>query len=255
EPYTNSLIVNNTVYVPIMNSSNDSAALAVYQNAMPGYEVLGFNHSWESTDALHCRINGIADTGMLSISHQPVSSEQSPFQDYLIHAKITAFSNNSLYSDSILVYYKTEGESLYQSVVMNQDDDDYYSAAIPGYPGDTTINYYIHAADYSGRSENHPYIGKYDPHTFTVSAGLDSPVISINMDNGVRIEWNEIDGAVSYLVYASENPYAEDWGRPIAITSELFYLESVEQRQKYFMVKASTQTTEILRKQTEVTNE
>jgi len=192
---------------------------------------------------------------MLSISHQPVFSEQSPFQDNLIQAKITAFSNNSLYSDSILVYYKTEGETLYQSVVMNLDDDNYYSASIPGYPGNTTINYYIHAADYSGRSENHPYVGKDDPHTFTVSAGLDSPVISISMDNGVRIEWNEVEGAVSYLVYASDNPYIEDWGRPIAITSDLFYVEDIEERQKYFMVIASTQSTEVLRKQMEVINE
>ncbi|MDZ7777165.1 MAG: hypothetical protein U5L09_16890 [Bacteroidales bacterium] len=30
----------------------------------------------------------------------------------------------------------------------------------------TEVYYYIHAADESGRSENHPYIGAYDPHDF-----------------------------------------------------------------------------------------
>ena len=41
-PYTNSLIVNNTVFVPLGTDSvyNDNA-LEVYQDAMPGYEILG----------------------------------------------------------------------------------------------------------------------------------------------------------------------------------------------------------------------
>jgi len=55
QPYTNSLILNKKVIVPIMNSQWDDEALAAYQEAMPGYEVVGFTGSWESTDALHCR--------------------------------------------------------------------------------------------------------------------------------------------------------------------------------------------------------
>src|SRR5690606_29541395 len=51
EPYTNSLIVNDRVYVPIVSSSWNDEALAVYEAAMPGYEVLPFTGSWLSTDA------------------------------------------------------------------------------------------------------------------------------------------------------------------------------------------------------------
>ena len=61
QPYTNSLILNNKVFVPIMNSSWDDDALEVYRDALPGYEVLGFTGSWQSTDALHCRVRGIPD--------------------------------------------------------------------------------------------------------------------------------------------------------------------------------------------------
>ena len=61
QPYTNSLILNNKVFVPIMNSSWDDDALEVYRDAMPDYEVLGFTGSWQSTDALHCRVRGIPD--------------------------------------------------------------------------------------------------------------------------------------------------------------------------------------------------
>ena len=57
QPYTNSLILNKKVFVPQMNSTHDAAALQVYRDAMPGYEVIGdigtSGATWESTDALH----------------------------------------------------------------------------------------------------------------------------------------------------------------------------------------------------------
>tara|TARA_B100001540_G_C15739140_1_gene611379 strand:- start:762 stop:1385 length:624 start_codon:yes stop_codon:yes gene_type:complete len=66
QPYTNSLILNDKVFVPIMNSSWDDEALEVYEIAMPNHEILGFTGSWQSTDALHCRVKGVPD-----ISYSP----------------------------------------------------------------------------------------------------------------------------------------------------------------------------------------
>ena len=63
------MILNNKVFVPVFGSSWDDEALAVYSEALPGYEVIGFNGSWESTDALHCRVKGIPDLKMLQIFH------------------------------------------------------------------------------------------------------------------------------------------------------------------------------------------
>lgn len=40
QPYTNSLILNEKVLLPFVNSTWDDSARAVYQSAMPGYEVL-----------------------------------------------------------------------------------------------------------------------------------------------------------------------------------------------------------------------
>lgn len=65
QPYTNSLILNDKVLVPIMNSSWDDDAIAIYEEAMPGYEILGFTGTWQSTDALHCRVRGIPDTSYI----------------------------------------------------------------------------------------------------------------------------------------------------------------------------------------------
>ncbi|MCK4301809.1 MAG: agmatine deiminase family protein, partial [candidate division Zixibacteria bacterium] len=46
--YTNSIILNDKVLVPLFNSVYDDDALQTYRDAMPGYEVLGFYGSWYS---------------------------------------------------------------------------------------------------------------------------------------------------------------------------------------------------------------
>lgn len=66
EPYSNSLILNKRVFVPVaggIHEADDKAALAVYQAALPDYEIIGVLgdplHPWVSTDALHCRTRGV----------------------------------------------------------------------------------------------------------------------------------------------------------------------------------------------------
>jgi len=77
QPYTNSLILNNKVFVPISNSSWDDDALETYQAAMPDHEILGFTGSWVSTDALHCRVKGIPDLSYTSYSDGDVNMDES----------------------------------------------------------------------------------------------------------------------------------------------------------------------------------
>ncbi len=66
-PYTNSLILNNCVYVPIADKKYENAnraALEVYKEAYPkNYKIYGIRGKketpWLGTDALHCRTNAI----------------------------------------------------------------------------------------------------------------------------------------------------------------------------------------------------
>ncbi len=73
QPYTNSLILNGEVFVPIVGSKDDEAALEVYRNAMPDYKVSGWTGSWDSTDALHCRTKGIPKTRYVPPSDAPMT--------------------------------------------------------------------------------------------------------------------------------------------------------------------------------------
>jgi len=77
QPYTNSLILNNKVYVPIMNSSWDGPAIEVYEQALPDYIIEPFTGSWQATDALHCRVKGIPDLDFMQFSPGDVNMDDS----------------------------------------------------------------------------------------------------------------------------------------------------------------------------------
>ncbi|MCK9616965.1 MAG: agmatine deiminase family protein [Lentimicrobiaceae bacterium] len=169
-PYTNSLILNNKVFVPIGENQWDDEAIAAYQQAMPGYEILGFTGSWYNTDALHCRVIGLADRGLLYINHIPLSGTQVYQEQFQISVSIKAYSHAQLFADSLRVYYKI-GDGNWQFVLMTEGLNNSYITNIPVDCSGGVVQYYIHATDQSGRSANLPFIGRPDPFVFTVLPG------------------------------------------------------------------------------------
>ncbi|MCF8364882.1 MAG: agmatine deiminase family protein [Bacteroidales bacterium] len=167
EPYTNSLILNKRVYVPIMNGQWDDEALASYEEAMPGYEIFGFTGSWESTDALHCRTKGIADLNMVHINHVALLGEQPVQENYQLEATIKAFSGAALHNDSVLIYYRINGGN-WEILNMTNTSGQLWTGLIPGAGQGSQIDYYLYAADQNGNHQNHPFIGQPDPHQFFV---------------------------------------------------------------------------------------
>ncbi len=178
QPYTNSIILNNRVFVPITGSQWDDDAIAAYQQAMPGYEILGFTGSWQSTDALHCRANGIADLDMLHIKHFPLLGDQPAQAEYEIEASITAYSGSPVIDNEVKVFYWINGGSQ-QEIVMTHESGKIYTAILPGASAGSEIAYYIAAADQSGKTSNHPFIGSADPHVFYIGEQL-FPGIAVN---------------------------------------------------------------------------
>lgn len=180
QPYTNSLILNKKVFVPIMNNTNDAAALQVYRTALPGYEVIGIlgtsSAPWESTDALHCRTHEVADKEMLYIKHTPYRGMYDLADGYSFSTKIIAHSNTDLYSDSLFVSYKINQGQWQRSSLVELGNDTFTTILTNVVMGDT-IRYFIHAADFSGRSSDHPYTAALDPHIFSIVPDTAPPVI------------------------------------------------------------------------------
>ena len=175
-PYTNSLILNNKVLVPMgKNSAFNEKALGLYREAMPGYEVIGVENKsyfdgWLNTDALHCRTRGVMDFDMLYIDHREVLFGEQEWQDSMaVVSKVIAYSGADLKQDSLLVYYSIDGEEYHTANMKPTANADEYVAYIKGYKKNSKVNYYVFAADESGRSRQQPVFGSKDPHSFKIA--------------------------------------------------------------------------------------
>ena len=178
-PYTNSLILNDHVFVPITGSQWDNDAIATYEQAMPGYTIVPVMQSdmtpWLNTDALHCRTHELADVGMLYIRHYPVLGSQSASSPIEITTEIKALSGQSLVCDSLLIYYRINNGN-WQSTRLDLVSGDHFRGQLNVQAGDE-VDYYLFAKDQSGRRECHPYIGAADPHHFSVEPlGIQSSI-------------------------------------------------------------------------------
>ena len=174
-PYTNSLILNQSGYVPLGNNTSlNEQALAVYQEAMPGYEIVGvtnndYSISWENTDALHCRTRGVMDFNMLFVDHRDVLHGELEWQDqYPVVSKFIAYSGEPLKTDSLLVYYSIDGGAYQTAHMTATGNPDEYVGYITGYQGGSEIDYYVFGADESGHRYTQPVFAELDPHHFTV---------------------------------------------------------------------------------------
>ncbi len=167
--YTNSLILNNKVLVPIFGSAWDDDALQTYRDAMPGYEVLGFTGSWLDDDAIHCRAMGVPDQFMLFVNHTPTIGAIPPDSALAVTATISDYSRAGLIADSLKVYYRVDSGA-WDYALLSPAGGYEYSGAIPAQPAGSVVDYYIKAADNSGRIETHPFIGEPGAHRYRINA-------------------------------------------------------------------------------------
>ncbi len=156
--YTNSLILNNKVLVPTFNRPvEDEAALQVYRDHMPGYEVLGFTYSgWLTDDALHCRVMNIFDRYLLRVDHNPVQEAVAG-----VAVPVSVFiddrSESGLDMAGTALHWRTNGEPDYHLIqLVAEPEPDWYVAEIPAQPAGTQIEYYVTALDRTGRSAARP---------------------------------------------------------------------------------------------------
>ena len=179
-PYTNSLILNDHVFVPVTGNSHDNEAIAVYEQAMPGYTIVPIMQSdytpWYSTDALHCRTHELADLGMLYLKHYPLLGEKNldDLMDNMmtISVDIKALSGANLVSDSLRIYFRINHGTWHNASLHHTTDNEYtfsFTSINYAWQNGDTVEYYLFAKDESGRVEKHPYIGAADPHLFTIT--------------------------------------------------------------------------------------
>jgi len=193
--YTNSLILNDKVLVPTFNQSPyDANALQAYQDAMPGYEVIGFYSSeWLTDDALHCRALGIADRYLLRVHHVPIV-EWDTYAPIPINAFIDDRSEAGLKGDSLLVYWRAYPTGappprFTETLLAPDVEPDWYLAEIPAQASGTTVDYYIHAVDNIGRREGMPRTEPDAWYSFEVALPTED-VAAHSSEGGTRLNPN-----------------------------------------------------------------
>ena len=178
EPYANSFIFNKKIYVPQWNStasSYDTAAIAAYQNAMPGYEVQGYynnisNSAWLSDDAFHCRVNTKFDENMLFVHHIPVRSANAN-GTVSIDADITPTSLVEASGTYVSYRYKNDSNSIstaWVTVPLSLVSGNTWSVDIPAPGVGVSLQYTIRATDSAGRTYDRSLCGRDDPFIVSI---------------------------------------------------------------------------------------
>jgi agmatine deiminase len=183
EAYVNSLIMNDRVYVPIKggaSAARDAAAIAVYEAAMPGYNIVGVindtgSTGWYDTDALHCRTYQVPDMNTVRITHFPYLEDVEIQENFNFTADIVSLGGGAITS-AILNYRINNGT--WQTENMNHVGNNIYEVDIDVFQLNDEIDYYIEASNSLGKTEFHPLIGEPDPHKFNIIC----PIISLGED-------------------------------------------------------------------------
>jgi N-dimethylarginine dimethylaminohydrolase len=170
--YCNSLILNHKVLVPLFNIPGDAQALATFAAALPGYDVIGFPWgSWYYYDALHCRTRAVFDREMLRMTHRKLDDVVPHLAAHRVESFIDDRSGAGLAAGSLAVNWRLQGQTTWNSVpLVATATANTYAADLPGQAGGATVEYYLAAADQSGRAETLPRGAPVGHYAYTVAA-------------------------------------------------------------------------------------
>jgi len=188
--YTNSLILNRNVYVPLFGIKEDSLALKTWESVMPGYTVKGFSYvldeqpiefkfpftgfdelgvktGWFYDDAVHCRTKAFWDEDMIFISVKKVLPEILIDQEANLYSTIIDYSGEGLSTKDIILSWKIKGESKWNEIKMSMDNHpNHWTASFPKHEKDKIIEYYVEVKSNSGKTQRRPISAPEGYYTF-----------------------------------------------------------------------------------------
>lgn len=154
--YTNSSFINKTLIVPTYNIPEDTIALNIYKDALPGYTITGINSnaSIGASGALHCITKELGTDDPLLISHQRLQDTYNTTTPY----QVIALMKHRTGIQTAMMYWRTDTTLPYIAVPMNAvvGSPGYYAGAISPQSVGTIIYYYVQAQSVSGKQQVRP---------------------------------------------------------------------------------------------------
>lgn len=190
--YTNSVFINNKVLVPFYRAEYDTIAQRIYEEALPGYEIIGIdcdnsgNNIISLSGAIHCITKAVGVDEPLLINHSP--KKDGPFET-AVTFEATAQHISGI--ASMELYYKI-GNSPYQSLPMANTSGNNYECTVTNLVANQTIEYYFSATANSGKTINRPIVAPAGGFQFKMTQTFPS-THAIEINNGWNIISSYID--------------------------------------------------------------
>lgn len=168
--YTNSLIVNRSLFVPQFNlPGSDSTAIEIYREAMPGYKIVPVfcRRGATAGGAVHCLTNSVAAREPVLIRHTWYRDTVEQAPGYEIAASIMTRSGIKKAN----VFWSNFPGGPFQPVIMQNISGDLYSATIPRQEGVNNIYYYITAESNSGKTGIKPIVAPGYTYNISIRGG------------------------------------------------------------------------------------
>ncbi len=167
--YTNSIIINDLVLVPVFGVSDDAIALDTYRQAMPGYNIVGINCDeliLSAAGALHCMTREIGAAEPTLIQHGRLYGDEDQGNGFEVRAEIR--SPKGITEPSL--WYRNKSNHYFEKINMQQESTHIYTARLPLMPPGSTVQYYIQASDQSGVITKKPLPAPAGYYEFTVKS-------------------------------------------------------------------------------------
>lgn len=178
--YTNSIIVNKNIYVPLFGIPEDSLALKTWESVMPGYTVKGFEYvlaeqpikspfhfqgfeeigvttGWLYEDAIHCRVKAVWEEDMTLITVKKILSDVHFNQEADLHATVIDYGNWGFPAENVFLNWRKKGEANWGKIPMQlEKNPHHWRIGFPRQDTETTIEYFVEVTSKSGRTATKP---------------------------------------------------------------------------------------------------
>jgi agmatine/peptidylarginine deiminase len=158
--YSNFVIVNNTVIMPVYRQEYDTTAVRIIKESMPGYNVVTIDADNSGANligsggVIHCITHCVGVSDPLRIVHNSLEDTYNTTLPYQVDAIIQHKSDIQFAT----LYYTADTTAGYSSVPMTLTgaSTDTWTGFIPPYPAGTHVFYYIKGHANSGKEQVRP---------------------------------------------------------------------------------------------------
>jgi len=173
--YSNAVFVNNKVILPTYYTAYDTTAIRIWEDALPGYEIVGIDCDTDQNDiislsgAIHCITHSVGVEDPLMISHLPLEDTNNNTTPYTVEAYISHRSGISTAS----VHYALSPDGPWNEVSMTDTGNgEDFTADIPAQTTGSTVYYYISSEAVSGKTGARPMPAPSGWWKFNVTGGI-----------------------------------------------------------------------------------